>query len=139
MDEREANKYRYQLAVTLQDMAFLKIEMGNYDDALLHLLEVQETLDPLHRYDQVDDLREEEGHLDQRTLHQVENNQGCSSHVEIKSMSRADISCKGHRGQHVRKEINASDDKGPAKVDLTERQKLFGAPAKGPVHEAVLP
>ena len=44
MDEREANKYRYQLAVTLQDMAFLKIEMGNYDDALLHLRETENML-----------------------------------------------------------------------------------------------
>ena len=43
-DEQQANKYKYQLVVTLQDMAFLKIEMGNYDDALLHLRETENML-----------------------------------------------------------------------------------------------
>ena len=44
MDENEANRYRYRLAVTLQDMAFLKIELANYDDALQHLRETENML-----------------------------------------------------------------------------------------------
>jgi len=43
-DKTDLNWQNYRLAVTLQDMAFLKLEMGKYDDSLLHLRETEEML-----------------------------------------------------------------------------------------------
>lgn len=40
----QLNYWRFRLAVTLQDMAMLKIEMGKYEDSLLHLQETETML-----------------------------------------------------------------------------------------------
>ena len=38
------NYWQYRLAVTLQDMAFLKIELDKAEDALMHLRETETML-----------------------------------------------------------------------------------------------
>ena len=40
----DVNYEDFRLAITMQDMAYLKNEMGNHSDALLHLREAEEML-----------------------------------------------------------------------------------------------
>ena len=44
VDPTDMNWQKFRLAMTLQDMAMLKLEMRKYDDAMLHLRETEDTL-----------------------------------------------------------------------------------------------
>ena len=54
IDKTDLNWQRFRLTMTLQDMAFLKIEMGKYDDALLHLRETETRMRDIASDEKVD-------------------------------------------------------------------------------------
>ena len=43
-DADQLNYYNFRIAVSMQDMAQVKLELGNSEDALLHLIESEKKL-----------------------------------------------------------------------------------------------
>ena len=56
IDKSDLNWQKFRLAMTLQDMAFLKIEIGKYDDALLHLRETEARMRDIKSDEKVDQV-----------------------------------------------------------------------------------
>ena len=56
IDKSDLNWQKFRLAITLQDMAFLKIEIGKYDDALLHLRETETRMRDIKSDEKVDQV-----------------------------------------------------------------------------------
>ena len=56
IDKSDLNWQKFRLAITLQDMAFLKIEIGKYDDALFHLRETETRMRDIKSDEKVDQV-----------------------------------------------------------------------------------
>ena len=56
IDKSDLNWQKFRLAITLQDMAFLKIEIGKYDVALFHLRETETRMRDIKSDEKVDQV-----------------------------------------------------------------------------------